>query len=231
DSEFECDVEGENGIEAGDESEVNIDAETCSIEGDIVENQKNVNTGECEEVNTEEENNEQENNDVNEFAVCEFECGSEGCALFCDGISNDCKSQCTNAPNISACIQECSGLECGEKKCHEFCLDETLKCDVKEECDEVCVSDLICESTDICLEKECLEFSPCELVCEGEGENEECHEVCSDDCLVFGECLKFKEECHCPEENFELVCEEFEVCEEECTEFGLACRFECEGIL
>ena len=249
DSEFECDGEGDNGIEAGDDSEVDIDAETCSIDGEIVENVKNVNTDKCDDLimeddeNNEEEENEEgqeeENNDEKDFAVCEQDCIGDSCQLFCNGISGECKEQCQGAANISACLEDCSGLACGEPSCDEFCAEKVEICPdpeiLLEECDEICLTEVICEDVcepencplDKCLEKECVVFPNCEEICDGAENVEACLEECGDECLEY-ECIVPKQECHCLNEEFEIVCEE--ECDEECVQFGISCRLECESI-
>ena len=192
----------------------------------------------------EEEGEEGDDDDIpgNKNPVCEYDCSGNNCELFCtDGISEDCVSSCNNSDNISFCIQECAGIECGNGICEEICLVEGEPvCEVHEE--EVC--ELVCEGEceEVCVEyrkEEVLNgacFEGCLLgecgglegeereICFGELEGpcaQECTELVeTDDCIEFDVIG-----CECDE-----VCEvvEEEVCEGVCLEFGLSCRFECE---
>ncbi len=255
---FDCNAD-EVGINSSGDSDVIISGEKCTIESgefQIVENEGgDVNTEECEDVDLEgpeEGEDEEENggdggeegdeNPGNDNAVCEFDCTNGTCEVFCtDGIPGDCVDICGNSDNVSSCIQECAGVECGEAICDEVCVNEGAPvCEIVEEevCEEVCEGEC---------EEECIEFRKEEELnfecfegclngeCAGlEGDQRDIclgeHEaLCADECTVLVEtddCIEFEVVgCECDE-----VCEvvEEQVCEETCEEFGLSCRFECE---
>lgn len=182
-----------------------------------------------------------DNNPGNKNPVCEYECSGTNCGLFCtDGISEDCVSSCQNSDNISFCIQECAGIECGNGICEEICVREGEPvCEIHEE--EVC--ELVCEGE---CEEVCVKFRKEEVLnfdcfegcinsgcAELEGEQREIclgelEGLCANECTQLVEtddCLEFEVVgCECDE-----VCEVEveEICEGVCGEVGISCRFEC----
>ncbi len=265
---FDCNAD-EVGINSTGDSDVVVSGDNCTIESgesQIVEDEGGVvDTENCEEVELEgpdeegddgegdggeggddgeEGDDDDDNNNNNDNPVCEYDCSSSNCELFCnDGIPADCKESCNNADNISLCIQECTGIECGRPICHEICIEEgapVCEVDEKEVCEEVCEGEC---------EEECVEFRK-EEVLDGEcfegcllsecGELEgEQREICFDELEgpCGSECTELVETDDCIE--FEVVgCECDEVCEvveveecfEVCEEEGISCRFECEEI-
>ena len=263
---FDCNAD-ETGINSSGESDVIISGEKCTIESgefQIVEDDgSDVNTDDCGEVDLEgpegeggddegegegdgegQEGDDDDDNEENGNQVCEFDCSNGNCEIFCtEGVPGDCKEICASSDNISGCIQECAGIECGEAICEEVCVNEGEPvCEIVEEevCEEVCEGEC---------EEECVEFRKEELLnndcfegclgseCAGlEGEALEIclgeHEgLCAEECTELVEtddCIEFEVVgCECDE-----VCEivEEEVCEGTCEEFGLSCRFECEEI-
>jgi len=264
---FDCNAD-EIGINSNNDSDVIISGEKCTIESgefQIVEEEGGlVDTENCGDVDLEgpdgedgegsdggeegegtdggEEGDDDDDNPSNNKPVCEYDCSGNNCELFCtDGVSEDCVSSCNNSDNISFCIQECAGIECGNGICQEICLREGEPvCEVHEE--EVC--ELVCEGE---CEEECVKYRKEEVLngdcfegcllgeCGGlEGEEREIcfgeiEGLCAQECTVLVEtddCIEFEEVgCECDE-----VCEieVVEICEEVCQEFGVSCRFECE---
>lgn len=258
---FDCNADV-IGVNSNGGSDVIISGDKCTIESgevQIVEEEGGlVDTENCTDVNLEgpggengeggegseggEEGNNDDNNPGNKNPVCEYECSGSSCGLFCtDGISDDCVSSCQNSDNISLCVQECAGIECGNGICEEICVREGEPvCEIHE--DEVCelVCDGVCEEVCVKYRKEevlnpecfngCINSGCAELegealeICLGELEGlcaQECTELVeTDDCLEF-EVVG----CECDE-----VCEVevVEICEGVCIEQGISCRFECE---